>query len=170
MAEETILQHFIFQDFMLPFVFMFVLVFAILQKTKILGKDKKQLDAIVAGVIALIFVSVAYPKIIVGNLILVLTVSMVVIFVGLLIWGFLVGDEAKVTLSEKWMKWVVAILIAVFVLIAFFWSAGINPQVFSFLFEQSWSNTFWVNFLFIAVIVIIMAVVLKSAGSGGKSS
>lgn len=168
MAGQTILQNFIFQDFILPFIFMFVLVFAILEKTKVLGSGKKQLDAIIAGVIALIFVSVAYPKLVVGNLILVLTVAMVLIFVGLLIWGFLIGGDAKITLSEKWMKWVVAILILVFVVIAFFWSAGLNPQVFSFLFEQSWSNTFWVNFIFIVVIAIIIAVALKSSKEGGK--
>jgi hypothetical protein len=50
MAGETIFQNFIIKDFILPFVFMFVLVFAILEKTKILGDGKKQLDAIVAGV------------------------------------------------------------------------------------------------------------------------
>ena len=152
---------------MLPFVFMFVLVFAILQKTKILGSDKKQLDAIVAGVIALIFVSVAYPKMVVGNLILVLTIAIVLIFVGLLIWGFLVGGEAKVTLSETWLKWVVAIIIIIFVILAFFWSAGINPQVMDLLFNQSWSNTFWTNLSFIVVVAILMAVVIKSK-SGGK--
>ena len=168
MATDTIFQNFIVKDFMLPFVFMFVLVFAILQKTKILGNDKKQLDAIVAGVIALIFVSVAYPKMVVGNLILVLTVTLVLIFVGLLIWGFLVGDEAKITLSDTWMKWTVAIIIIVFVILAFFWSAGINPQVMDLLFNQSWSNTFWVNLSFIVVVAILMAVVIKSKSGGGK--
>ena len=167
-AGDTIFQNFIVKDFMLPFVFMFVLVFAILQKTKILGNDKKQLDAIVAGVIALIFVSVAYPKMVVGNLILVLTVTLVLIFVGLLIWGFLVGDEAKITLSDTWMKWTVAIIIIVFVILAFFWSAGINPQVMDLLFNQSWSNTFWVNLSFIVVVAILMAVVIKSKSGGGK--
>ncbi len=166
-AGDTIFQNFIVKDFMLPFVFMFVLVFAILQKTKILGSDKKQLDAIVAGVIALIFVSVAYPKMVVGNLILVLTIAIVLIFVGLLIWGFLVGGEAKVTLSETWLKWVVAIIIIIFVILAFFWSAGINPQVMDLLFNQSWSNTFWTNLSFIVVVAILMAVVIKSK-SGGK--
>ena len=168
MATDTIFQNFIVKDFMLPFVFMFVLVFAILQKTKILGNYKKQLDAIVAGVIALIFVSVAYPKMVVGNLILVLTVTLVLIFVGLLIWGFLVGDEAKITLSDTWMKWTVAIIIIVFVILAFFWSAGINPQVMDLLFNQSWSNTFWVNLSFIVVVAILMAVVIKSKSGGGK--
>ena len=104
---------------------------------------------------------------VVGNLILVLTIAIVLIFVGLLIWGFLVGGEAKVTLSETWLKWVVAIIIIIFVILAFFWSAGINPQVMDLLFNQSWSNTFWTNLSFIVVVAILMAVVIKSK-SGGK--
>jgi hypothetical protein len=167
MALDTIFQHWIFKDFMLPFVFMFVLIFAILQKTGILGKDKKQLDAIVAFVISLIFVSVAYPKLVVGNLILVLTVALVVIFIGLLLWGFLIGGEAKFSFDAKWMKWVVGIGVTVFVILAVIWASGFNSDVLNFLFYQSWSSVFWTNFIFIAVIIILLIIIIKSGG--GKS-
>lgn len=171
MVEQiTILEHFIVKDFMLPFVFIFVLLFAILQKTKILGDGKKQLDAIVAAVLSLIFVSFAYPKAIVSNLVLVLAVALVLVFVGLLIWGFLVGGEAKVTIQDKWLKWVVAIIIVVFVFFALLWSAGVKSEVLSskvggFLFNQSWSGAFWSNLFFLVVIAIVLAVVLKSGGA-----
>jgi hypothetical protein len=167
--ETTILQHFIIRDFMLPFIFIFVLIFAILQKTKILGDGKKQLDAIVAAVLSLIFVSFAYPKIIISNLILFLVVAIVLVFVGLLIWGFLVGDVAKLTIPSTWLKWVVAIIIIVSVLIAFLWGAGIKPDVVSFLFNKSWSNDFWTSLAFLIVVAIMIAVVLKSGSSGGSS-
>lgn len=170
MAEETtILQHFIIKDFMLPFIFIFVLTFAILQKTKILGDGKKQLDAIVAAVLSLVFVSFAYPKIIVSNLILFLVVSIVLVFVGLLLWGFLVGDVAKLTISSTWLKWVVSIIIIISVLIAFLWGAGIKPEIASFLFNKSWSNDFWTSLAFLVVVAIMVAVVLKSGSSGGSS-
>ncbi|MDD2478171.1 MAG: hypothetical protein PHW45_04325 [Candidatus ainarchaeum sp.] len=167
--ETTILQHFIIKDFMLPFIFIFVLTFAILQKTKILGDGKKQLDAIVAAVLSLVFVSFAYPKIIVSNLILFLVVSIVLVFVGLLLWGFLVGDVAKLTISSTWLKWVVSIIIIISVLIAFLWGAGIKPEIASFLFNKSWSNDFWTSLAFLVVVAIMVAVVLKSGSSGGSS-
>lgn len=168
MAEESVfIYNPIFKEFMLPFVFIFVLVFAILQRTKVLGSDKKQLDSIVAAAIAVIFIGFVKPKVIVSNLILFLTMVLVMIFVGLLIWGFLVGDEAKLNVSETWVKWAVGILITVSVVVAFFWAADIRPGVYGMLFGQSWSNVFWSNLFFIAVIAIVVAVVLKSNSSGG---
>ena len=67
---ETIFQHFIFQEFILPFLLVFTIVFAVLEKTKLLGDGKKQLDAIVAFVVGLIFVTAVFPKAVLGNLIL----------------------------------------------------------------------------------------------------
>jgi len=159
---ETIFQHFIFKEFIFPFLLIFTIVFAILEKTKILGDDKKQTDAIVAFVIGLIFVGVAYPKEVVNNMILFLTVALVVAFVALLLWGFLMGGEAKIIPGDaKWIKWVVGIGIIVAVAIAFFWSAGIDLQVFDLLFKQNWSNTFWTNVLFVVVVAIGIAVVVR---------
>src|SRR3989338_8842384 len=113
MAQETILQHWIFSNFIFPFLLIFFIFFAILEKTKILGSDKKQLNALVAFVIGLIFVSAVFPKLVVGNLILFLTVSIVIVFVILLLWGFATGGEAKI--DNNAIKWVVGFLIVVVV-------------------------------------------------------
>jgi len=162
MVSETIFQHFIFREFILPFLLIFTIVFAILEKTKVLGDDKKQTDAIVAFVIGLIFVSVVYPKEVVNNMILFLTVALVVAFVALLLWGFLMGEEAKIIPGDaKWIKWVVAIGVIVVVLGAFFWAAGIDSNVLNFLFKESWSKTFWTNAAFVVVIAIAIALVLR---------
>ena len=42
-------------DFLLPFILVFTIIFAVMQKTKILG-DKKNFNVIIALVLALIFV------------------------------------------------------------------------------------------------------------------
>ena len=56
MAEEiTILQHWIFTKFALPFLLVFFIVYGVLAKTKVLG-DAKQLNAMVSFVIGLIFI------------------------------------------------------------------------------------------------------------------
>lgn len=168
MANETIFQHWIVTQFILPFLLIWTIIFAVLQKTKLLGEDKKQLDAIVAFVIGLIFVGAIFPKVVVGNLILFLTVAIIVMFVGLLLWGFVSGDEIKGNfLKNKGLKWVVGIVIVVAVIIAVLWASGIENNVLDLLFRQSWSNSLWTNLAFIAVVVIALAVVLKS---GSKSS
>jgi len=47
----------LFTKGVLPFLLVFVLVFAILQKSKIFGEGKKQIDALIALALALIVIS-----------------------------------------------------------------------------------------------------------------
>ena len=161
MAEETILQHWLFTKFAFPFLLVFFIVFAVLQKTKILGENK-QLDALVSFIIALIFVSAVYPKLVVGNLILFLTVSIIVVFVVLLLWGFLSGGEAKI--EGKGLKIAVGGIVVLAVLLALLWATGLAPWVVETLFMQEWSSAFWTNALFIVVIAIALALILRSTG------
>src|SRR3989344_5787366 len=84
---ETIFTNQLFVETVLPFVLVFTIVFAILQKTSILGKDKKQIDAIVALVIGLTFVAFPAPTEIVVKMIPVLGVALATIFVFLILLG-----------------------------------------------------------------------------------
>ena len=102
---ETILQHPILANFALPFLLIFFIVFAILEKTKVLGEGKTQLNALTAFVLGLVFVGAVFPKEVVNNMVLFLTVAMVVVFVTLLLWGFATGGELKESfVSAGWMK------------------------------------------------------------------
>lgn len=164
MANETIFQHWIVTQFILPFLLIWTIIFAVLQKTKLLGEDKKQLDAIVAFVIGLIFVGAIFPKVVVGNLILFLTVAIIVMFVGLLLWGFVSGEKGlKFESAPKGLKWVIGIVILVAVIIAVLWASGIEGDVLDLLFRQDWSSSLWTNLAFIAVVVIALAVVLSGS-------
>ncbi|MFH1151998.1 MAG: hypothetical protein V1788_02640 [Nanoarchaeota archaeon] len=166
MAEDLITSNWVITKFILPFLLIWTVVFAILQKTKILGENK-QVDSIIAVVVAFIFISVLQPKEIVSNMILFLTVALVVMFVGLLLWGFVSGKEMKADiLSAGWAKWVFGIVIVVGVIIALIYSAGIDNTLITLLFQQSWSSTFWTNAIFIVVVAAALALVLRS---GGKS-
>ena len=48
MAQEIFLQNWLFTRFAWPFLLVFFIVFAILEKTKLLGEGKKQVNALVA--------------------------------------------------------------------------------------------------------------------------
>jgi len=160
-AGETIFQNWIVTDFILPFLLIWTIVFAILEKTKLFGDGKKQLDAIIAFVIGLIFVGAVFPKLVVGNLVLFLTVSIVVVFVGLLLWGFISGSELKADfLKNKGIKITAGIVITIAVILAVLWATGIQNSVWDFFFRNTWSGEFWTNFFFVAVIIIALVVVL----------
>ncbi|MCF7910118.1 hypothetical protein K9L16_00405 [Candidatus Pacearchaeota archaeon] len=167
MASETILQHWIFTNFAFPFLLIFFIVFAILEKTKIFGDDKKQLNAMISFIIGLIFVSAVAPKLVVSNLILFLAIAIIVAFVGLLLWGFLAGEEGPKIAGDNFKK-VVAGVIIVALVIAVIWAAGWWDNTLSFFGSQNWASSFWTSLLFIIVIAVAIAVAVKSGGSGDK--
>ncbi|MFH1607561.1 MAG: hypothetical protein ABIA78_00325 [archaeon] len=162
---ETILQHWIVTQFILPFALVTAIVFGVLEKTKLLGEENKQLNAIIAFVVGLIFVGAIWPKIFVDNMILFLTVGLVVLFIILLLWGFVSGGgkEGKGFELEGWMKYILWIVGGIAVIIAVFWASGSTSNVFDLLFKQTWSESFWTNFAFILVIGIALALVMKKA-------
>jgi len=164
MAGETILQHWILTKFAYPFLLMFFVVFAILEKTKVFGDEKKQLNALVSFIISLIFVSAVFPKLVVENLILFLTVALIVVFVSLLLWSFLTGGDAK--FNNKSIKIAFGILLGLAMIIAVIWATGIGWDFFGSWFTQDWSKSLWTNVLFIVVIAIALAIVL--AGTKGS--
>ena len=164
MAAEIFLQNIVFTKFILPFLLIFFIVFAVLEKTKVFGEDKKQINALIAFIIGLIFVGVAFPKEVVENLILFLTVALVVVFVFLILWGFVSGKELKI--ESTGLKWVVGIVLLVIVIISVLWATGIQGGVLDLLFGQSWSGALWTNVAFVVIIGVALALVLK----GTKSS
>lgn len=165
MAQDTILQHWIFTEFALPFLLIFFIVFAILEKTELLGDDKKQINALVAFVIGLIFVSAVSPKLMVSNLILFLTVAIVVMFIGMLLWGFVAGGDVQIK-NDK-VKWAMGIAIVIGVIGAVIWATGFYSFLDGLFFGGKVSGDFWINAVFVVVIAIALAVAI---GSKGKSS
>jgi hypothetical protein len=93
MAVETIFSSVLFTQYILPFLLVFVLVFAILDKTKILGEGKRQINAIVSLVIALVFVSFASAVGIVVKLMPFLAVVLVIVLVFYLMMGFIWNEK-----------------------------------------------------------------------------
>ncbi len=163
--EETIiLQHWLFTKFILPFLLVFLIAFAILEKTKVLGEGNKQLNALVAFVIGFIFVGVAGPGLMVSNLMLFLGVALVIIFVTLLIWGAVSGNaNLDIITSNTTAKIVFFALIVLVIGYASLWAAGINIQeiLVDPLFNQTGSEAIWTNVGFVVIIALALALVLR---------
>ncbi|MEA3414458.1 MAG: hypothetical protein U9Q99_02955 [Nanoarchaeota archaeon] len=164
----TILQAPLLTDFLYPFLLIFFIVFAVLEKTSIFGNDKKQINAMISLVIGLIFVGAVFPKMIAENMVMFMTVGMVIIFVGLVLWGFLTGQEGGIKIGDK-MKIFYAWILGIALVIAIIWASGLGAGIFkgiynlmTFLFASSWSGTFWSNVLFVGLIVGAITIALKS--------
>ncbi|MBI5803586.1 hypothetical protein HY448_02780 [Candidatus Pacearchaeota archaeon] len=163
-AELTILQNWIVTKFILPYFLIFFITFAILQKTKVLSENS-QLNALVAFVVGLIFVGFTTPKAFVDNMILFLAVALVVVFVGLMIYGFLLGEGTVPAAKNPKMMFLVFGIVIVAVFAAVVWAADVHNELIDALFYQPWSKTFWTNALFVLAIAGTLALVLRSATS-----
>ena len=160
-AGETILSNDIFTKGILPFLLVFTIIFAILQRTKILGEDKRQIDAIVSLSVALLLVAFAWPTGIITKLVPFLAVAAVVIFIFLLLYGFVASDKKEGLQLSKGIKIAAGIIILVALVIAVLWATD------SLLFITnifSSSNNIWANALLIAAIIGVMAVALSTSG------
>jgi len=165
MAEVTFLQSPILTNFVYPFLLIFFIIFAILEKTKIFGEGRKQINALISFVISFIFVSAIFPKEMVSHLILFLTIAIVIVFVVLIIWGFIMGEKGVNVFDEspKGVKWAIAIFILIVVAIAVLWAAGIDTAGFvDRVFHSTWSNTLWTNLIFIVLVAAALAIVLST--------
>lgn len=164
----NIFQSDIMVNFLYPLLFVFVLVFAILEKTQIFGEKKTQSNAVLALVIGLIFVGFVVPKMMVNNLIQFMAVGLFVIFVVLILWGFVSGN-GDLAVSDKEGKKIhklFAVLIFGSIIFAIIWISGLSEnlflsltKLFSNLFYSSWSSTFWSNFMIVLIILVIIFVV-----------
>lgn len=155
-SGDTIFSNSLFVNTILPFLLVFALVFAILQKTKILGDGKKQIDAIVALVIGLLVVSFANYTDIIVYLTAFLAVALVIILVFLLLFGaFFEPGKFEVSNGIKITAGIVA-LIAVVIAVLYYTGA------WSYIKDNYWGNgSGWgTNVIFVVLIIAAIAVVL----------
>jgi hypothetical protein len=168
---ETILSSPFFIEMVLPFILVFTIVFAILQKTEVLGKGKKQIDAIVSLVTGLIVVSFGWATGFITKLMPILAVALVVILVFMILFGslFKSGDFAV----QKGLKIAIGIIIGVALIVGVIYAAGAWDFMIN-LFSGEAGPGLISNIVFIALIIGAIAVVIgfgkagESSGSGKK--
>jgi peptidoglycan/LPS O-acetylase OafA/YrhL len=159
------LSYPIFQDIVLPFILVFALVFAILQKSKLLGEGKQQIDAIIAFVIAGILVAFSTQVLWLRHFTVFLVIGLFILFVFMLIYGFAYGDTKGDPLAgEKWVKPTIGIISFVAVIIAAVVITGYWDKVLDFF----KNNELGANIIFVVLIIVAILVVLKTGGSGKK--
>ncbi len=164
---ETILSSPIFTEVVLPFVLIFTVVFAILQKTSILGKGKKQIDAIVSLSIGLIVVSYANAVGIISDLIPFMAVSVMVILVFLILFG-MVFKEGEFELSKK-VKNVFGGLAGIAVVTATLYVTGAWDYIRDTWIGGESQSAIVTNIIFFVIVAVAIGVVMSS-GKKSKNS
>jgi len=161
----TILSNPVVRDVLLPFVLVFALVFAVLEKSNILGQDKKQTNAIIALAIGLLVIAVGSATDLITNLMPVLAVGLVVLLVFMLLWGmaFKQGEFQMPT----GVKVAIGIIAAIVVVVSVIYLTG-SWDYIKGIFSGQFSSQI-TNIIVIAVIIGAVAMVLYPwKSSGGK--
>lgn len=171
----TILESYFAINVIYPFLLSFTLIFAILQKSKILGEDKKQIDALIAFSISLIFVAFSWATGIVSAMMPFLVVTLVILLVFMILYGFVASDNSEGLVLSVGLKRGLGVLAALAVIVAVIVATGQWSTVVGWIFNSNGSpSNLASNILMVAVIVGALAVVLwrpKSSGSGsGRNS
>lgn len=163
MAVQTLFNSPLGQT-VLVFVLVFVGIFAILQKSKIFGEGKKQIDALVAVAMALIVASVGYAIDLISNLVPVMAVALVVILVFMILFGAVHEKELKLTDGVR-TAFGVAIFILVVIAVLYFTPAW---DYILDVVSGGEGSSILMNIVFIAVVVGAIVAVLKGTKSGSE--
>jgi len=159
------LKDFGFYDVVLPFLLIFTIVFAVLQKTEVLGKQKN-IDSMVAFAIALFFV--AAPKVVDAIQISLprVAAALVVLMSLMLLIGFVASKEGTENfLKLKSVQVIAGLLVAVTIGLIFL-------DAFDY-WDDFWE---WSGFdtgvamavLFLAIMALIIWFVSKGEGGGSN--
>ena len=144
-----------FTEMLLPFLLVFVVIFAILQKSKILGEGKAQIDSLVAMVIGLILIGVKQPREIIVGIMPWMAVGVAVILVFLIMYGLVAGDLSK---APDWMKITFGILAGLFTIGVVVYITGFYNVLGDWVSEGTsgvWSNVIMVILVVGAMIVAV---------------
>lgn len=163
MALDTIINTELGQS-VLVFLLVFTLVFAVLQKSKILGDGKSQIDALIALAIGLMVVTVGYATSLIRQLVPFLAVSLVIILVFLLLVGiFFKAGEFKLSGGVITAFGILAFIAVVIAVISFSGGWALIEKYIS----GTQGGQIFSNVVLLAVVGAAVWIVIKFAGDKG---
>jgi hypothetical protein len=165
MAFEDTLGLFtqpLFSYVILPFLLIFTVVFAILEKTEILGKDKRQINAIVSFVFGLVSIGVPAAMGIITKIIPIIAVIIVIFLAFMMVFGFIGGTPGGNL--PKGLQTAFGIILGIAMLATIAWATG----ALSFIQAQDWAGTAMTTGVVVIFIIAVIAIVVTSAPAKGK--
>lgn len=155
MAAETfgIFMHPFFTNIILPFLLIFVVIYAILEKTEVLGKDKRYANLIVAMVVGFMFIGVQSLVGFTLKFIPLIAVMVVILLGYFLVFGF-VGIA-----GVKGLKITLGILFGLAIVASIMWAAGLFEKIT----PANWSPEVVALIVFLAIFGGALALVLSTS-------
>jgi hypothetical protein len=161
---ETIFTGELFTQIILPWAFVFVLFFAILEKTELLGEGKRQINALISAIIALILLAFPGSRDIIVELIPVLVVAAVILFVFLLLYAFIHGKEKD--MFGKGIKVSLGIAVGIAVAVSVLVIAGVWDSIWDYLTS---ADSLATSIIFALIVIgVVVAVLYGSKTSSSK--
>ncbi|MCR4285143.1 MAG: hypothetical protein NUV97_03825 [archaeon] len=148
-------------EMILPFLLVFVVIFAILQRSKIL--ENAQVDAMVSLVVGLLLIGLPGPRDIIINIMPWLAVGVAVMLVFFILYGFAAGDISG---SSKWMKITFGILAGLFTIGIVLYVTGLWETIVGWFSGDVFSEGLWMSI--VVVILVVVAMVFAVNGSKGS--
>ena len=168
---ESILAGYFAVNVIYPFLLIFTLIFAILQRSKVLGDGKKQIDALVALSIALISVAFTYATGVITKIVPILAVSAVVLLVFMILYGFVASaDKDKGLILPPSIQWAFMGLIVIVIILGMIWATGQWNTVWGWFLTGGTPSGIATNVLLVVIIAAAMIVVLVPFGKKKSSS
>jgi hypothetical protein len=166
MAEPILLSNF-FVYYILPFTLVFTLVFAVLQKTKLLGDDSQKVNLIIGIVTGALLISFPFPRDIVVKLMPFLAVALTILFVFMLFYGFVVNKKDGDILG-KYLKIAFGIIFGIALVTVLLIISGYWDYVFNWTFGGQGGTKVWLNAIMVVVIAGAIIAVVRGEGKGNK--
>jgi len=175
-AAIDFLKSFGFFDIVLPFILVFALIFAILEKTKILGKeDKKNVNALISFVVGLFVVAATNIVTILRDALPIITLVLIVLICFMLLVGAFHADKEFSYFTEsRFWKWFLTTILFVGILLIFAHFIETDSG-------ETWLEVFWEfvtkdfesgpvvsSLVFLAIIIFVVYVVGYGKKDGGS--
>ena len=125
MATETFswLTHPFFINVLLPFLLVFTVVYSILEKTAVLGKEKKYANLIISLIVGFMFIGVQSLVGFTLHLIPLIAIMIVILLGYFLVFGFIGIHE------NKGMKITLGILFGLAIISSILWASGLLDKI-----------------------------------------
>ena len=159
-------------DVILPFLLIFTVFFAILEKTKVFGTEKvgdtvytkKNLNAMTAFIVSFFVVASTRLVAVINEFLANVVLLLLLIVMFLVLVGSFYRESEDVFLGGRWRAWFMAIILIVIILI-FFHAIPTNGsnwlEVGWVWIVNNWNTNVIASIILLIVIVIIMALITK---------
>lgn len=152
----------LFTEGVLPFLLVFVMIFAILQRSQLFGEGKKQIDALIALAVGLILIAVPGPRDFIVSIVPWMAVAVTVLLVVMVTYGMVGESDAKKGLSiPKWFAQTVLLLAIVFVIVVVFKLSGYWDTFYNWISSGNIGSTI----IMVAIVGVALWVALRDPNS-----